>query len=92
MDRHRHGDGGGGRLVGFHRHQRGEFPAAFLSHTGNTLKEFTKILRFAADQLVWTGEVPDEMGGTELGDGRGWMIEGVERESTRSFNIHPPAF
>jgi hypothetical protein len=41
---------------------------------------------------VWTGEVPDEMGGTELGDGRGWMIEGVERESTRSFNIHPPAF
>jgi hypothetical protein len=32
--------------------------------------------------------VPDEAGGAEPGDGGGWEIEGVKRDSVRSFNFH----
>jgi len=44
--------------------------------------------RGAADEFVSTVEVPHEEGGTELRDGGGWKIEGVKRDSVRSFNFH----
>jgi len=56
MDSHRQCDGGGRRLVGFYRHERGEFSSTLLSHTGKTLREFTRIMKTVKHNMQFENE------------------------------------
>ena len=56
MDSHWHCDSGDWRLIGFYRHERGEFSAALLSHTANPLNGFTKKVKIMKHKIQFEKE------------------------------------